>query len=89
MVQLVSIEEFKICDDTDVVDLLLHFFVLEKVTCSLVMVGTSHGRSIVDIRATAQKHAGFITQVMSAHVLSGGDTAAYLWGIGKGTVFKS
>ena len=25
-----------------------------------VMVGTSHGRSVVDVRATAQKHAGLL-----------------------------
>ena len=72
----------------DVFVLLMHFFVLEKLTCSLVMVGTSHGRSVVDNRATAQKHAGFITQVLPAHVLSGCDTVTYLWGIGKGTVVK-
>ena len=67
-----------ICDDTDVFVLLLHFFVLEKLTCRFVMVGTSHGRSVVDIRATAHKHAGFISQVLPAHVLSGCDTVAYL-----------
>ena len=43
---------------------------------------------LASIRATAQKHAGFITQALPAHVLSGCDTVAYLWGIGKGTVGK-
>ena len=52
------------------------------------MVGTSHGRSVVDIRATVRKHAGFITQVLPAHVLSRCDSMAYLWDIGKGTVVK-
>ena len=52
------------------------------------MVRTSHGRSVVYIRATAQKHAGFITQVLPAHVISGCDTVAYLWGTGKGTIVK-
>ena len=28
-----------------------------------------------------KKHAGLITQVLPAHVLSGCDTGAYLWGI--------
>ena len=52
------------------------------------MVGTIHGRSVVDIRAAAQKHAGFIIQVLPEHVLSGCDTVSYLWGIGKDTVVK-
>ena len=72
-----------ICDDTYVFVLLLHFFVLEKLTCNLVMVGTSHGRSVVNIRDTAPKHACVITPVLTAHVLSGWDTVSYLWGIGK------
>ena len=77
MVQLASIAvQNIICGDTDVFVLLLHFFVLEKLTCSLVIVGT------------AQKHVNFITQVFPAYVLSGCDTVAYLWGIGKGTVVK-
>ena len=91
MVQLgsIGVQNIRvICDDTDVFVLLLLFFVLEKLTCSLVMVGTNHGRSVVDIRATAQKHAGFITQVLPAHARSGCDTVAYLWGIWNGTVVK-
>ena len=35
-----------------------------------------------------KKHAGIITQVLPAHVLSRCETVAYLWGIGKGTVVK-
>ena len=91
MVQLASIAVqniYVICDDTYVFVLLLHVFVLENLTCSLVMVGTSHGRSVVDIRATAQKHAGFNSQVLPAHVVPGCDTVTYLWGIGKDTVGK-
>ena len=52
------------------------------------MVRTSHGRSVVDTRATVQKEASYITHVLPAHVLPGCDTVAYLWGIGKGTVVK-
>ena len=74
MVQLAStgVQNIRvICDATNVFVLLLHLYVLEKITCSIVMVGTSHGRSVVDIRDTAQKHAGFNTQVFPAHVLMG------------------
>ena len=77
-----------ISDDTDVFVLLLHFYQLKELTCNLVMAGTSRSRSSVDIKATMQKHAHIIPHVMAAHVVSGCDTVAYLWGIGKGTILK-
>ena len=77
-----------ISDDTDVFVLLVHFFKSESLTCDLVMVGTSHGRTSVDIKATAQKCAHFVSEILAAHVISGCDTVSYLWGIGKGTVVK-
>ena len=52
------------------------------------MAGISRGRSYVHIRATLHNHAPIVTQVMAAHVVSGCDTVAYLWGIGKGTIVK-
>jgi len=77
-----------ISDDTDVFILLLHFYQLKELACNLVMAGTSRDRSSVDIKATVQKHAHIVTQVLAAHVVSGCDTVAYLWGIGKGTIVK-
>ena len=53
------------------------------------MVGTSHTRSSVDIRATVQKHDEEISSVLETHVLTGCDTVSYLWGIGKGTVVNN
>ena len=43
---------------------------------------------LVDIVATARKHAKIVPQLLAAHSLSGCDTAAYMYGIGKGTVVK-
>ena len=77
-----------ISDDTDVFVLLLHFFKSESLTCDLVMLGTCHSRTSVDIKATAQKCADFVSEILAAHVVSGCDTVSYLWGIGKGTVVK-
>ena len=39
-----------ISDDTDVFVLLLHFFQSAHLTCDLIMVGTSHTRSSIDIK---------------------------------------
>ena len=55
-------------------------FTLEKLTCRVVMVGTSHGRSSINITATAKNHSGFISELLVAHVLSGYDTVPCLFG---------
>ena len=42
-----------ICDDTDVVAILLHYYLLSKLTCCLLMEGTSAAeRIVIDITAT-------------------------------------
>ena len=77
-----------IADDTDVFVLLLHFYMANQLTIDLVMVGTSPGKKVVDIKATAEKHGHTIDDILPVHVLSGCDTVAALWGVGKGTVLK-
>ena len=78
-----------ICDDTDVVVLLMHYYFTEQLTCQLYMVGTSPSRSTVDIKATVEKHSGLVKNILAAHALSGCDTVASLYGIGKTTVIKT
>ena len=68
--------------------LLLHFYALKNLTCNLLMVGTSHSRVLVDIKAKGNEHTDYVCQILAAHTLSGCDTVSYLWGIGKGTVLK-
>ena len=52
------------------------------------MVGSSHGKSSVDITATAKNHSEYISELLAGHALSGCDTVACLFGIGKGTIIK-
>ena len=52
------------------------------------MVGTSHSRTSIDIQATVRKHSNFVSHILAAHTLSGCDTVASLYGIGKGTIVK-
>ena len=77
-----------VCDDTDVLVLLVHFYAQEQLTCELVMSGTSAGRVVVDIKATTTKHITIADQLLAAHALSGCDTVSQLYGIGKGTVLR-
>ena len=77
-----------IVDDTDVFILLLHYYSMKKLTCDMLMIGTSAGRKCIDIKATVEKHNDIIDNVLAAHVLSGCDTVSTLYGIGKGTVLK-
>ena len=78
-----------ISDDTDVFALLLHFFQSAHLTCDLIMVGTSHTRRSVDIRAAVQRHDQVISSVLAAHVFTRCDTVSYFWGIGKGAVVNN
>lgn len=51
-----------------------------------LMEGTTSQRTSVDIAAIAKKHASIVPQLLAAHVLSGCDTVAYMYSIGKDTV---
>ena len=42
-----------------------------------------HGRSCIDIKETALKHAKIIPELLALHALSGCDTVAETYGIGK------
>lgn len=78
-----------ICDDTDVFALLIHYFKASSVKCSVLMENTKGERSIIDIGETAEKHQDIVPSLLAAHALSGCDTVAYHYGIGKATVLKA
>ena len=72
-----------VADDTDVFVFLLCYYLSEQLTCSQVMAGTSHGRTTVDIKGRVDQYKHVIPNLLPAHVLTGYDTVAYLWGMGK------
>ena len=75
------------CDDTDVFVLLLHFYRLREMSCSITMESLARERKCVDIiMTTATKHKEIIPNLLAAHALSGCDTVAQCWGVGKGKV---
>ena len=77
-----------IADDTDVFVLLLYYYNKYNLDFCIVMEDTSKDRKCVDIKATVQKHKEIIPKLPSAHSLSGCDTVAQCWGIGKAKVVK-
>ena len=78
-----------ISDDTDVFVLLLHHYVLQKLTGEVIMESPVKDRKTIDIRATAKEHRIIIPDLLAAHAISGCDTTASYFGIGKGTVVKT
>ena len=66
----------------------MHFYSEQNLRCNVIMEGTSSERLTVDIKASVEKHANIVPQLLAAHGLSGCDTVAQLYGIGKGTVVK-
>ena len=76
------------CDDTDVFILLIHYYQLCSLTCIVLMEGTSRMRAVIDIGVTAKQHAYIAGQLLAAHALTGCDTVALMWGIGKTKAVK-
>ena len=79
-----------VADDTDVFVLLLHFCRKEDIpaSTSVVMVSPIHGRSMIDINATVNQHHDIIPTLLAAHGLTGCDTVAPYFGIGKSVVLN-
>ena len=77
-----------VADDTDIFLLLLHFYQQKKLTCLVTMVPTCKNRKYIDIQATVTSHRAVIPHMLAAHALTGCDTTAQYWGIGKAKIVK-
>ena len=77
-----------VADDTDIFLLLLHFCNLKNIACRVLMKSPISGRAVIDIAATVEKHKGIIPNLLAAHALTGCDTVASTFGIGKATGLK-
>ena len=78
-----------VSDDTDVFVLLLHHYQLAELGISLTMESPSRDRAIVDIKSTMSKHEDIVKNLLPAHALSGCDTVACYFGVGKGATIKT
>ena len=70
-------------DDMDVFVLLVHYHTNKKLTATLITERTSHGCLSVNWFSTIAKHRSIASHLFSAHALSGCDTVASYFGIGK------
>lgn len=77
-----------ISDDTDVFLLLLHYYYNEGLSIPMYMESPIRGRLLIDIKTTVQKHRDIVPDLLAAHALSGCDTTACHFGIGKCKVVK-
>ncbi|KAJ8334026.1 hypothetical protein SKAU_G00413450 [Synaphobranchus kaupii] len=77
-----------VSDDTDVFVLLLHHYHQAGLDVPLIMESPSKERAIVDIKSTLAKHSQIVKNLLPAHAISGCDTVASYYGLGKGCVIK-
>ena len=75
-------------DDTDVFVLLVHYYDQTDLKVPVIMESPVKGRTVIDIGETAKKHQMIAKNLLPAHALSGCDTVATYFGIGKGTVLR-
>ena len=78
-----------ISDDTDVFVLLVHYYTDKNLTATLIMEHISQGCLSVNIGSTVAKHRSIAPHLLSAHALTGCDTVASYFGIGKTKVVKA
>lgn len=77
-----------VADDTDVFVLLCHFCHLGKLSLQVWMVSPIKGRSVIDINATVAKNDDIMEDLLAMHGISGCDTVAPYYGIGKGVPLR-
>ena len=74
-----------VADDTDIFVLLLHFCHTGEIRSKTYMQRTDKGSSskVMDIAATLANHKPIIPNLLAAHGLTGCDTVASYFGLGK------
>ena len=78
-----------VVDDNDVFAELLHFRYTGDIPADKVqMQSPIKGRSATDIDATLEKHSSLVPNLIAAYTLTGSDTVASYFGIGKRVALK-
>ena len=77
-----------VSDDTDVFVLLLHHYHQARLDVPLIMESPRKEKAIVDIKATLSKHSEIVENLLPAHAITGCDTVASYYGLGKGSVIN-
>ena len=77
-----------LADDTDVCALLLYHYLQQGLQIPMMMESPIKERTVINIQATVEKHRAIIPSLLAGHALSGSDTVAACFGIGKGKMLK-
>ena len=77
-----------IADDTDIFVLLCHFFQLKIIKSQAYMVSPIRNRSVIDINKTVSQNDKVVDNLLAMHGLTGCDTVAPYFGIGKAVAIK-
>ena len=77
-----------VADDTDVFALFVHFSHASAITTPVLMESLKKERTVISIDPTVMDNLSIIPGSLAAHVLTGCDTVATCYGIGKGTELK-
>ncbi|KAG0702222.1 hypothetical protein GWK47_025151 [Chionoecetes opilio] len=77
-----------LADDTDVNPLLLYHYLEQGIQTPMFMESLVKERNVIDIQATVKKHQNIIPAILAGHALTGCDTVAACFGIGKGEMLK-
>ena len=75
-------------DDTVVLVLILYFYDHQSLTSNVFMKSPVKGRKVIDIKSTYAKFKAIIPDLSKVHALTGCDTVASYFGIGKATAMK-
>ena len=78
-----------ICDDTDVFVLLCHFVNNGSIKGQVKMRSCKRSVIYTDINATVSKYQGIMNDLLPSHGLTGCDTVAVCYGIGKTTAINT
>ena len=77
-----------IADDTDIFVLLCHFLQLKNIKSQVYMVSPIRNRSVIDINKTVSQNDKVVDNLLAMHGLTGCDTVAPHFGIGKSVAIK-
>jgi hypothetical protein len=78
-----------VADDTDVFVLLVHYYHRVNLKNVVLMESPIKGRTVIDIGKIVQKHSEIVEGILPVHALSGCDTVASYFGIGKGNCYQN
>jgi len=72
-----------VSDDTDVFALLLYFYWNEKLQSTMTMQSPIKGLCCIDIKETSRIHSDIVPSVLAIHAITGCNSVAATYGIGK------